>query len=483
MFSLLKLKSGLIIVIMLCTACAISAQVITYPIVDTGVHQFYSNTAIISAPVEGAAFYGQDACYQGNETNYTDNGDGTITDNVTGLMWQKDMGDRISYNNALIKADTLTLAGYTDWRMPSIKELYSLIIFTGQSSGENVVSPYINTNYFIQPPGSPRPIDAQTWSATKYLSLTMNGDSTVFGVNFLDGRIKGYPQYTPGTNNTVPNANLFARMVRGNSYGINDFVDNDNGTITDNATGLMWQQSDDGVERDWQNSLLYAETLTLAGFDDWRLPNAKELQSIVDYTRCPDITQSAAINPLFSTTSINDPNGNPGQYPYFWTSTTHLDGPNPYTPAVYIAFGEAQGRMNNVLLDVHGAGAQRSDPKTGNPADYPQYVGPQGDVRYVFNYTRCVRTVTSTLNHDETEGIKLFDIYPNPVRDKCTITLDKTYKSINISIYNVKGALLKQTELINKSSFNLDTSNLPSGLFLLKVTTDGYSESSKVVKF
>lgn len=475
-------KQVLIFGVLICSVVSIYAQVISYPIVDTGVHQFYSNTAIISAPAEGAAFYGQDACYQGNEPNYTDNNDGTITDNVTNLMWQKDMGDRISYNNALIKADTLTLANYTDWRMPSIKELYSLIIFTGQSSGENVVSPYINTNYFIQPPGSPRPIDAQTWSKTKYLSLTMNGDSTVFGVNFLDGRIKGYPQYQPGTNNTVPNANLFARMVRGNPYGINDFVDNDNGTITDNTTGLMWQQADDGVVRDWQNSLAYAENLVLAGFDDWRLPNAKELQSIVDYSRCPDITQSAAINPLFSTTSINDPDGNPGQYPYFWTGTTHLDGPNPYTPAVYIAFGEAQGRLNNVLLDVHGAGAQRSDPKTGNPADYPQYVGPQGDVRYVFNYTRCVRNVTPTLNNDETEGIKLFNIYPNPVRSNCTVTLDKTYKSIKINVYNIKGTLIKQYQVSNKDSFKLNLGNLPSGVFILKTAVNGYSESSKVVK-
>jgi hypothetical protein len=462
----------------------IKAQTITYPIVDTGVHQFYSNNALIAAPVEGGAFIGQDACYQGNEPSYTDNGDGTITDNVTGLMWQKNMGDRISYNNARVKADTLTLAGYADWRMPTIKELYSLIHFMGQASGENVITPFIDTDYFVQPPGSPRPIDAQTWSLTKYLSLTMNGDSTVFGVNFLDGRIKGYPQYQPGTNNSVPNVNLFARMVRGNpTYGINDFTDNGDGTITDHATGLMWQQADDGLARDWQGSLAYAEGLTLADYNDWRLPNAKELQSIVDYTRCPDITQSAAIDPLFYTTMINDPNGNPGQYPYFWTGTSHLDGPNPYTMGVYIAFGEAQGRMNNVLMDVHGAGAQRSDTKTGNPADYPQYVGPQGDVRYVFNYSRCVRTISVTSSPDDNNPTpQLFRVYPNPVNGLCRASFDKLYNSSQVRLFNLKGALVRQINSEKAYNIELDVSDLPRGIYLIQATADRSVSTAKLVK-
>ncbi len=59
--------------------------------------------------------------------------------------------------------------------------------------------------------------------------------------------------------------------------------------------------------------------------------------------------------------------------------------------AMYLSFGEAQGKMNGRLMDVHGAGAQRSDPKSGDESDYPQYHGPQGDVQYVYNYARCVR--------------------------------------------------------------------------------------------
>lgn len=79
---------------------------------------------------------------------------------------------------------------------------------------------FIDSAYFIQPLGDTtigeRLIDAQTWSATQYESTTMNGDSTVFGVNFLDGRIKGYPKYAPGSNNSIPKT-MYFRMVRANT--------------------------------------------------------------------------------------------------------------------------------------------------------------------------------------------------------------------------------------------------------------------------
>jgi len=372
--------------------------VIDYPIVDTDVRTFYNSSAVISTPLVATAFYGQDATYQGNQPSYTDNGNGTITDNVTGLMWQKDMGSKLSFDEAEALTKTLNLGGYTDWRIPTIKELYSLILFSGQVKGETAVKNFINETYFVQPLGNTalgeREIDAQTWSSTKYVGTTFANDEAIFGVNFVDGRIKGYSKYKKSASGSTPNK-MYFRMVRGNTkYGINNFVDNNDGTISDKATGLMWQKADDGTARDWENALLYAETLSLAEYSDWRLPNAKELQSIVDYSRCPSVTNSPAINPMFLTTSIADPNGVSGQFPYFWSNTTHLDGNNPGGYAVYIAFGKAQGKMNGILYDVHGAGAQRSDPKSGNIADYPQYMGPQGDVRYVYNYVRCVRNIT-----------------------------------------------------------------------------------------
>ncbi len=391
------MKLALSAVMLLCTSFAWSKG-FTYPIVDTNQNDATSNTAKIAIPKAGQPFAGQDACHKGNQPSYKDNGDGTVTDRVTGLMWEKDMGKKMSYNDAFTKAKKSKLGGHSDWRVPTIKELYSLIDFSGRCMGEKAITMFINTKYFNQPKGDTikgeREIDGQTWSATEYVGKTMYGDRTIFGVNFVDGRIKGYPAFEKRTQSDKLN---YVRLVRGNKYyGKNKFKDNGDGTISDYATGLMWQKADDGKARNWEDALAYADSLKLAGKSDWRLPNAKELQSIVDYTRSTQTTKSAAIDPKFKTTSIEDWSGKKGNFPYFWSSTTHHDGPNPYSGACYVAFGEAYGVMNGMLLDVHGAGCQRSDPKTGSTSDYPQSMGPQGDVRYVFNHVRCVRDMKAS---------------------------------------------------------------------------------------
>jgi len=360
----------------------------TYQIVDTGQKKFYGNDKVITMPTDGSSYFGQDAHYLANQPSYLDNNNGTITDNITGLMWQKTMGEKLSYENAFQKADSIEIGGYDDWRIPSIKELYSLIQFSGRVKGQKAISPFIDKNYFNQPLGNSktgeREIDAQTWSGTEYVGKTMKNDDTIFGVNFVDGRIKGYPKYNPRTRK--PNK-MYFRFVRGNTaYGKNSFINNSDGTILDSATGLMWQQSDSTDGMNWQNALKYAENLKLSGHDDWRLPNAKELQSILDYSRSPDATGSPAIDPIFKTSSILNEAGNK-DYPYYWSSTTHLDGPVPEKNAVYIAFGRAMGKMHGNIMDVHGSGSQRSDPKTGKPMSR----GPQGDMIRVDNYVRCVR--------------------------------------------------------------------------------------------
>ncbi len=198
---------------------------------------------------------------------------------------------------------------------------------------------------------------------------------------------------------------FFVMYVRDKTdYGTNNFVGNGDGTITDAATGLMWMQDDSGSfsvgdyqdgSLNWEQSLAWCESLDYAGYTDWRLPDAKELQSIVDYTRSPTTTNSAAINPIFNVTPIVDEGGG-SNYPFYWTGTTHANNLSDGTAAVYIAFGEALGWMQSPsgdyqLMDVHGAGAQRSDPKVGDPADYPYGRGPQGDVIRIYNYARCVR--------------------------------------------------------------------------------------------
>ena len=380
----------------------VNAEDYNYKIVDTGQMKSYSNNNKIALPLKSANYFGQDSNYKGNQPSYTNNKDGTITDNVTGLTWQKTMGKKLTYKEAFIKAKELDLAGYTDWRVANIKEMYSLIQFTGKVKGQKAINAFIDTNYFNQPLGNSskgeREIDAQTWTSTQYVGKTMKNDETIFGVNFVDGRIKGYPKYNPRTKNENK---MYFRFVRGNeSYGKNNFISNDNGTVSDLATGLMWQESDSMKGMNWEEALKYADNLNLGGYDDWRLPNIKELQSIVDYTRSPDTSNSPAVNPIFKTSSITN-ESNEKDYPYFWSSTTHLDGNVPEASAAYISFGKALGKMRGKIMDVHGAGAQRSDPKTGTAMSR----GPQGDMIRVNNYVRVVRGDAALVSNESSENI------------------------------------------------------------------------------
>jgi hypothetical protein len=361
---------------------------------DTGQTNCYNtNGTVIPPPEPGTALQGQDAQHPSTAMQFLDNGDGTVSDLNTGLMWQQVPGSKVPWTNALEDAAIFSLAGYGDWRLPTIKELYSLIDFQGSSAQTEASSiPYLDTNVFGFNYGDTdageRLIDVQEWSSTRYVGTTMNGDPTAFGVNFADGRIKGYPIAIQGNVNS-----MIVRYVRGpTNYGINQFVDNGDGTVTDLATGLMWTQEDGGSLMNWEEALDSAATNTTAGHTDWRLPDAKELQSIVDYTRAPLITGTAAIDTNFF--RMTSPES------YFWTSTTHLEG-SPQTKgrsAVYVCFGRGMGYMqqppnsgNYVFLDVHGAGAQRSDPKSGDPADYPNGFGPQGDDVRIYNHVRYVR--------------------------------------------------------------------------------------------
>ena len=455
----MKLKA-IISAVTLCALMNVYAQ-LSFPIISTGHTKFYDDRGEISEPSPGEAFYGQDAHYQKNVASYTDNGDGTVTDNITGLMWQANMGDKISFDDAKTKAEDLTLGGHEDWRMPTMKELYSLALFTGVIMGMNDVGYFLDSSVFDQPLGSPRPIDAQTLSSTEYVSTTMNGNATVFGFNFLDGRIKGYPK-----SNT-----WYFRMVRGDStYGINDFVDNSDGTITDRATGLMWQQADDGTARDWEESLEYAEGLELAGNDDWRLPSIKELHSIVDYTRSPATSSSPAIDPLFSCTEVEDAEGNPGQYPYYWSGTTFLGGGSD---ATYIAFGKAMGKMNNTLMDVHGAGAQRSDPKSGNQSDYPQFKGPQGDVLWVYNYVRCVRTAFTTPIKNGSASFQKSNFAAKTMGNRLVLDLPFYQTSIHINFYQLTGKKVTSVKYENNVPVNnvslVMPTTLSSGIYIISL--------------
>lgn len=486
----------------------------SYNIVDTGQKKYYNSGTEITAPSEGQSFYGQDAQYTRNAPSYKDNGDGTISDLVTGLMWQQspdrngdgiiNYSDKLTYYDAVDSAAVFKLAGYSDWRLPTIKELYSLIIYSGAEINPTAASsagsiPFIDTDYFVAGYGDlsagDRIIDAQYATSTLYTSTTMGGNKTMFGVNFIDGRIKGYPSdstdYLGGGQKKY-----YIRYVRGNTkYGVNEFADNGDGTITDNATGLMWMKDDNGTAVSWESALSYAEGFEYAGQSDWRLPNAKELQSIIDYTRSPAITNSAAIDPVFNCTQITNEAGQT-DYPFYWSGTTFCsqttaDG----KAAVYVCFGRAMGYMSQYggWVDVHGAGAQRSDPKVGNPSQYPNGFGPQGDAIRIYNYVRLVRDVDSAtdVQNDESSNsipndFMLYQNYPNPFNPETTIRYALPASGYTtLKVYDLLGR--EVITLVDEykpagtyySTFSVLNSALANGVYFYRLQVGSFSETKK----
>jgi hypothetical protein len=241
---------------------AILSGVFSYPPIQTG-----QTTGYVA---------GDDQTHiaKGVAKNYTDNGDGTITDNATGLVWSKcNVGlsgtncatgatTSVNFAGAATQCMNLTLANKT-WRLPNITELRTLINF-GASN------PAINTTMF------PQTVSGAYWSVNE-------SGANAYTVNFSNG--ESYALSKTGSN--------VIRCVSGSQKSETDhYVDNSDGTVTDNSTGLTWQKcssatsgSDCGTgsvtQYTWPNAITYCNNLTLAG-KVWRLPNANELASVAD---------------------------------------------------------------------------------------------------------------------------------------------------------------------------------------------------------
>lgn len=432
----------LLLFIVVNLATMVSNAQVTYTINPTGQIKCYNAAGDeIQTPTEGDKLYGQDANYDsGINFQFIDNGDGTITDPVSGLMWQQTPpAEGMSWADAKEYCENLEYGGYSDWRLPTLKELFSISDF---SQGW----PYLDQEYFNL--SSERiSKDEQYWADNKYVGETVEGrDDAAFGVNHVTGHIKAYPSGSnmrarmgaergdsngeqrrpprmmgenredslpprmnaennqqmppprgqrdemaqrPEQGNRVPMGNnpmaKQVRAVRGEIYGENNFIDNGDGTISDLATGLMWSKDDNGKGIEWVNALPYAQEATLAGYTDWRLPNVKELQSIVDYSRAPSSKGVvAAIDPIFNCTLFINEVGD-DDYGYYWSNTSAcFRKGTPFCFAWYVAFGRA---VNNRGADFHGAGAVRFDAKCDD-----ETVVEGGEERY-FNFVRLVRNI------------------------------------------------------------------------------------------
>jgi hypothetical protein len=131
------------------------------------------------------------------------------------------------------------------------------------------------------------------------------------------------------------------------------FVDNKDGTVTDACTGLMWQKDTADVNGDgsigngdrlnWQEALKYCDSLDFAAHGDWRLPNVRELLSIVDYGRA-----NPAIDPVFGVFSDR-----------YLSSTSDTVGPDQ---AWSVSFGEGYVFDDDKILGFGFIRAARNAP-------------------------------------------------------------------------------------------------------------------------
>ncbi|MBN2106638.1 MAG: DUF1566 domain-containing protein [Deltaproteobacteria bacterium] len=307
---------------------------------DTGQTLCYDDngTVLDPCPSRGEPFYGQDGSYTINPPSYTklDDSGAALPDNATtwamvrddgtGLVWEN---KQIAYDYVAdytnphdpdntytwydgdsgiprIDNDTLDFieainadiyGGHDDWRLPTPHELMTIAYF-GQTN------PAIDTAFFTGTRNS------LFWTDTTYVADT----ERAFCVSFDDG----------GLQQRRKSEAWHARAVRG-SMPAQALADNGDGTVTDEATGLMWQQALSTTNRTWATALDYCETLELAGYTDWRSPTIKELYSIMDYSQA-----DPAITPGFFTGLTGAP-----------LSSTSNHQNRDYSYNIYLSYGGA----------------------------------------------------------------------------------------------------------------------------------------------
>ena len=291
-------------------------------------------------------------------TRFTDNQDGTVSDSLTGLVWMKDAGcpGTANWADALTTVHALAdgACGLKDgsaagtWRLPNINELESLIDASAANAALSSGHPFQNVPLGIY------------WSSTSYYS-GVGGSDKAWTIRLADGRYM---------NDTSANVKATAMnqvwAVKGTgasasvklratgfyvSYAAGDdgsiqsgvpltaprFIDNNNGTLTDTMTGLVWLKKADCIHGTWSDDLVTVSTLASGqcGLSDnsvagqWRMPNRNELESLSDRAQ----TNLAA---YFDYTYFNK-NGTVFQAPifsnyietqYYWTSTTNAADPS-----------------------------------------------------------------------------------------------------------------------------------------------------------
>jgi len=297
--------------------------------------------------VVSCAGTGQDGDWQAGvpwpSPRFTDNGDGTVTDNLTGLIWLKNANcfGSDTWQGALNAANNLadgqcglsdgSQAG--DWRLPNVNELESLVHagYKEEDCGGSACSTlaaWLNTQGFTNVQS------AYYWSSTTYASNTDDAWIVSMSNNIMYNFGKsGGNHYVWSVRDTTAGPVHLLQTGQTTSYATGDdgdlqkgvpwpsprFTDNGDGTVTDNLTGLIWLKDANcfGL-KSWQDALDAANNLAdgQCGLSDgsqtgdWRLPNSKELRSLIDYSQ------------YFFALPLGNP-FNRVQLDYYWSSSTY----------------------------------------------------------------------------------------------------------------------------------------------------------------
>lgn len=275
--------------------------------------------------------------YSGNG-NYASEPWACVRDNRTGLLWEvktrdggihdasnfyrwggltakdRDNEDRDGdyyddWNNLIITTNEENFCGYSDWRVPDNAQFMSLVNF-GNGFGPN--SYKIDQAYF------PNATSDFYWTASPYRGS--HGEFYAWAFQLAFGNNKNVQRYQASALRLVRVIDPFVDSVK-QTPDERYFVNND-GTVTDLATDLMWAQCVVGVSgvscdngaaeaMNWAAALEHAQTSDLAGYSDWRLPNIKELYSLVDFNR---VEPAINLNVFPSTTAD-----------YTWSSSPMID--------------------------------------------------------------------------------------------------------------------------------------------------------------
>ncbi len=196
---------------------------------------------------------------------FVNNGNGTVTDTDTGLTWLVQTLGPMNLTQAYDTCEDGTWGGYDDWRLPDRNELQSIV------------------DYHAYNPA----IDGEAFPGTQ-------------SSGYWDG-VVSYAEATSTYQVRPVRGGQRAPITQSQCQALTPYVDNGDGTIYDEETGLTWLQVDLGAMTLTQ-AFDACETGTWAGFDDWRLPDRNELQSLVVYKR-----YNPAVDPQMFPSTDADP--------------------------------------------------------------------------------------------------------------------------------------------------------------------------------